>query len=54
MGRDYVPLYGDVELGTAVQTAEVVLAKIKSNKFDKEDLKDLKDALSAIVEAVEK
>lgn len=54
MGRMGAPYYGEVDLGSAIQTAEVVIAKIKSNKFDKEDLVDLKKALSEIVEACEK
>ena len=54
MGVFGMPLYGKVDLGSAIQTAEVVIAKIKTNKFDKEDLVDLKKALSEIVEAYEK
>lgn len=54
MGIPFLPYYGEVDLGSAIQTAEVVIAKIKTNKFDKEDLVDLKKALSEIVEACEK
>lgn len=54
MGIACLPFYGEVDLGSAIQTAEVIIAKIKSNKFDKEDLVDLKKALSEIVEACEK
>ena len=53
MGWDFLPVYGKIDLGSAIQTAEVVIAKIKTNKFDKEDLVDLKKALSEIVEACE-
>ena len=42
------------DLGSAIQTAEVVISKIKTNKFDKEDLVELKAALSEIVEVCEK
>lgn len=54
MGFNFAPLYGKEDLGSAIETAEVVIAKIKTNKFDKEDLVDLKKALSEIVEACEK
>ena len=54
MGIFGMPLYGEIDLGSAIQTAEVVIAKIKTNKFDKEDLVDIKKALSEIVEACEK
>lgn len=53
MGWANFPVYG-ADLGSAIETAEVVIAKIKTNKFDKEDLVDLKKALSEIVEACEK
>lgn len=54
MGYDGYPVYGELDLGSAIETAEKVIAKIKSNKFDKEDLKDLDKALTAIKEEVEK
>lgn len=48
MGRIGVPLYGQ-DLGSAIETAEKILAKIKTNKFDKADLKALADAMEEIV-----
>ena len=54
MGRNWAPVYGDLDLGSAIETAEKVIAKIKSNKFDKDDLKELDKVLTAIKEEVEK
>ena len=54
MGIDIAPLYGELDLGSAIETAEKIIAKIKSNKFDDEDLKELDKVLSAIKEKVEK
>lgn len=54
MGFDNLPLYGKLDLGSAIETAEKIIAKIKSNKFDDEDLKELDKVLTAIKEKVEK
>lgn len=54
MGWDWVPVYGELDLGSAIETAEKVIAKIKSNKFDKDDLKELDKVLTAIKEEVAK
>lgn len=45
--------YGE-DLGSAIETAEKVIAKIKTNKFDKEDLVELEKALTEIKAYVEK
>ena len=54
MGWDLVPVYGELDLGSAIETAEKLIAKIKSNKFDDEDLKELDKVLTVIKEKVEK
>lgn len=54
MGYALWPVYGELDLGSAIETAEKVIAKIKSNKFDKDDLKELDKVLTAIKEKVEK
>lgn len=51
MGILGAPLYG-TDLGSAIETAEKVIAKIKTNRFDKDDLVELKKALTEIDEAV--
>lgn len=51
MGIMGAPLYG-TDLGSAIETAEKVIAKIKTNRFDKEDLRELKTALVEIDKAV--
>ena len=53
MGIDFVPLYGEVELGSAVEHAEQVIAKIKTNKFDKDEVfKELEEVLVEIKNAL--
>ena len=54
MGYPNWPVYGEMDLGSAIETAEKVIAKIKSNKFDKEDLKELEKALAVIKAEAEK
>lgn len=51
MGWVGLPLYG-TDLGSAIETAEKVIAKIKTNRFDKSDLVQLDKALSEIKDAV--
>ena len=53
MGRPFFPTYGE-DLGSAIEVAEKVIAKIKTNKFDKKDLVELDKALTEIKEAVAK
>ena len=52
MGWIYLPVYGE-DFGSAVENADKVLTKIKSNKFDKEDLVEFKKTLEDVVEAIE-
>ena len=51
MGAPFIPLYGK-DLGSAIETAEKVLAKIKTNRYDKTDLAELAKALDEIHEVV--
>lgn len=51
MGVPSLPFYG-TDLGSAIETAEKVIAKIKTNRFDNEDLVELKKALAEIEKAV--
>jgi hypothetical protein len=53
MGRNFIPAYGEVDLGSAIETAEKLIAKIKTNKFDKTDLVDLDRAICEIKTAAE-
>lgn len=54
MGRNGYPVYGEVDLGSAIETNKKVVAKIESNKFDKQDLialaKSTFDITVAIIE----
>ena len=53
MGIDWAPLYGELELGSAVEHAEEVISKIKTNKFDKEEIaKELEQVLVEIKNAL--
>lgn len=49
MGWDGVPLYGD-DFATDIETAEKLLAKIKSGKVSKEELNEFLEVASAIVD----
>lgn len=53
MGWIGMPFYGE-DLGSAIETAEKVIAKIKTNKFNKKDLVELEKALTEIKNHVEK
>lgn len=48
MGRVGFPFYGE-DIGSAIETADKMLAKIKSNKFAKSDLKTLAEAMAHII-----
>lgn len=54
MGYIYYPVYGELDLGSAIETAEKVIAKIKTNKFDKKDLKEFDKALTEIKAVIAK
>jgi hypothetical protein len=53
MGWVGYPVYGE-DLGSAIETAEKVIAKIKTNKFDKKDLVELDKALTEIKTVIAK
>lgn len=53
MGYSGYPVYGDPDLGSAIEGAEELIAKIKTNKFDNEDLAELKGELEKIVSAID-
>lgn len=55
MGIDFWPVYGEVDLGSAIQANKKIVAKIESNKFDKKDLIALaKSTFDIVVAAIEK
>lgn len=53
MGLWGLPLYGNVDLGSAIETVEAVIAKIKTNKFDKSDLIELDKAIFEVRNAID-
>lgn len=53
MGWVSLPVYGNADLGSAIETAKAVIAKIESNKFDNEDIVELHKALSEIAKAID-
>jgi hypothetical protein len=53
MGWYSMPVYGE-DLGSAIETAEKVIAKIKTNKFDTKDLVELDKALTEIKTVIAK
>lgn len=52
MGRPFAPSYGE-DLGSAVETAEKALKRLKSNKFGEEELFDLKIKLEDVLDVIE-
>ena len=54
MGLVGLPLYGIVDLGSALETAEAVIAKIKTNKYGKDELVEFKNALNEVVAEIDK
>ena len=53
MGAPSMWYYGNVDLGSAIETAESVIERIKRNKFDREDLYQLEETLAEIKKAVD-
>lgn len=52
MGKAGLPIYGE-DLGSAIETAEKTLAKIKTNKFDKQELSKLCVDLENVITTIE-
>lgn len=52
MGIPNAPLYGNVDLGSAVEDVEKIVAKIKTNKFGKKDIMKLYEANAEIIKAI--
>lgn len=52
MGLPNLPWYGE-DLGSAIETAEKVIGKIKTNKYDKKDLENLAKAVAEILKVVD-
>lgn len=48
MGFAGIPLYGDEDFGSAIEQAEIIIKKIKTNKYTKRDVQDLYFVLEAI------
>ena len=52
MGRPFVIVYGDADVGSAIQDIETVISKIKSNKATNKDFVKLIEANSELLKAV--
>lgn len=48
MGFHTYPVYGE-DLGSLIETAKKLIAKIESNKFDEQDLKELANVNAEII-----
>ena len=53
MGWTGMPFYGE-DLGSAIESAEKIIAKIKTNKYTKEDLVALDEILTEIKTVIKK
>lgn len=52
MGIPGMWAYGNVDLGSAIETVEAVIAKIKTNKFDNDDVAELHKAVAELEKAL--
>lgn len=52
MGRPGWGIYGDADVGSAIEDVENVVQKIKSNKFDSKDLLKLHNANTELLKAI--
>lgn len=52
MGIAIAPLYGNADVGSAIEDVEKVIAKIKSNDFSNKDLIALYKANAEVLKAV--
>lgn len=52
MGRPGLPVYGNVDAGSAIQDIKKIVAKIETNKFSQKDLTDLYNANGELLKAI--
>lgn len=52
MGRPGWEIYGDADVGSAIQDIEKIVDKIKTNKFSNDDLVNLFNANNELLKAV--
>ena len=52
MGKPFIPLYGNTDVGSAIEDIEKAVAVIKSNKFNTEDLIKLHNANAELIKAI--
>jgi hypothetical protein len=52
MGWPGAPVYGNADLGSAIETVEAVIAKIKTNKFDNDDIFELHTAVVELEKSI--
>lgn len=52
MGYSTWPVYGNADLGSAIETVEAVIAKIKTNKFDNDDIVELHTAVVELEKSI--
>ena len=52
MGRPGLEIYGDADVGSAIQDIEKIVDKIKTNKFSNDDLVNLFNANNELLKAV--
>lgn len=52
MGKPFMILYGNTDVGSAIEDIERVVETIKSNKFGKEELVELLNANTELVKAI--
>lgn len=46
--------YGNVDLGSAIESTEAVIAKIKTNKYGKDEIVEFKNSLAEVIAEIDK
>ena len=52
MGIPFVHMYGNADVGSAIEDMEKIIEKIKTNKYDKKDLYNLYSANLELIKAL--
>ena len=52
MGIPFLPLYGNADVGSAIQDIKKIIDKIETNKFGASDLTDLYNANGELLKAI--
>jgi len=52
MGRNFLPFYGNADVGSAIEDIKKVIAKIDTNNFGKDEILKLYEANAELLKAI--